>query len=72
MSLLADQRHQLENVFEGASLITIQCWYEGYINLAKRWTLEREKHNQGEKSEDEEPDSFSSWTRKQMIKQGIL
>ena len=72
MSLLADQQHQLENIFEGASLITIQHMYEGYINLAKRWTSERDKHNQEEKSEDEEADSLSSRTRKQMIKQGIL
>ena len=38
----------------------------------KRWTLERDKHNQEEKSEDDEPDSLSSRTRKQMIRQGIL
>ena len=72
MSLLADQQHQFENVFEGASLITIQCCYEGYINLAKRWTSARYKHNQEEKSEDEEPDTVSLRTRKQMIKQGNL
>ena len=36
------------------------------------WTSERDKHNQEEKSEDEEPDSESSRTRKQMIKQGIM
>ena len=72
MLLLADQQHQFEKVFEGASLITVQHRYEGYINLAKRWTSARDKHNQEEKSEDEEPDSVSSRTRKQMIKQGIL
>ena len=72
MSLLANQQHQFENVFEDASMITIQCRYEGYINLAKRWTSERDKHNQEEKSEDEEPDTVSSKTQKQMIKQGIL
>ena len=72
MSLLADQQHQFEKVFEGASLITVRCRYEGYINLVKRWTSARDKHNQEEKSEDEEPDSVSSKTRKQMIKQGIL
>ena len=57
MSLLADQQHQFKNVFEGASLITIRHWYEGYINLVKRWTSARDKHNQEEKSEDEEPNS---------------
>ena len=40
--------------------------------MAKRWTSERDKHNQEEKSEDEEPDAESSRTRKQMIKQGIM
>ena len=39
--------------------------------MAKRWTSERDKH-QEEKSEDEEPDAESSRTRKQMIEQGIL
>ena len=72
MSSLADQQHHSKNLFEGASLITIQQRYEGYLNLARRWTLEREKHNQEEKSEDEECDAASSWTTKQMIKHGIL
>ena len=72
MSLLANQKHQFENVFEGASMITIRCRYEGYINLGKRWTTERDKQNQEEKSEDEEPDTILSRTQKQMIKQGIL
>ena len=72
MSLLANQQHQFENVFGGASMITIRHRYEGYINLAKRWTSKRDKHNQEEKSEDEEPDTVSSRTWKQMIKQGIL
>ena len=36
MSLLADQQHQFEKEFEGASLITVWHRYEGYINLAKR------------------------------------
>ena len=40
--------------------------------MARRWTSEREKHNQEEKSEDEEHDAPSSWTMKQMIKHGIL
>ena len=40
--------------------------------MAKRWTSKRDKHNQEEKSEDEEPDPVSSRTQKQMIKQGIL
>ena len=40
--------------------------------MARRWTLEREKHNQEEKSEDEECDAPSSRTTKQMIKHGIL
>ena len=40
--------------------------------MARRWTLEREKHNQEEKFEDEEHDSPSLWTVKQMIKHGIL
>ena len=43
MSTLADQQHHSENVFEGASLITIRQRYEGYLNLARRWTLERER-----------------------------
>ena len=36
------------------------------------WTSERDKHYEEEKSEDEEPDSKLSRTRKQMIKQGIM
>ena len=40
--------------------------------MAKRWTSKRDKHNQEEKSEDEELDTVSSKTHKQMIKQGIL
>ena len=36
------------------------------------WTSERDKHSQEEKSEDEEPDSELTRTRKQMIKQGIM
>ena len=43
MSLLAIQQHEFADVFEGATMITIQCRYEGYINLAKRWTSERDK-----------------------------
>ena len=72
MSLLANQQHELSNVFDGATMITIRRRYEGYINLAKMWTSNRDKHNQEEKSEDEEPDAESSRTRKQMIKQGIM
>ena len=72
MLLLGNQQHELTNVFDGATMITIRRRYEGYLNLAKTWTSEREKHNQEEKSEDEEPDSESSRTRKQMIKQGIM
>ena len=72
MSLLANQQHEFAKVFDGATLITIRRRYEGYINLAKRWTSERDKHNQEEKSEDDEPDAESSRTRKQMTKQGIL
>ena len=72
MSLLGNQQHELLNVFDGATMITIRRRYEGYLNLAKMWTSERDKHNQEEKSEDEEPDSESSRTRKQMIKQGIM
>ena len=72
MSLLANQQHEFSNVFDGATMITIQRRYEGYINLAKMWTSERNKHNQEEKSEDEEPNAKSSRTRKQMIKQGIM
>ena len=72
MSLLANQQHEFMNVFDGATMITIKCRYEGYINLAKRWTSKRDKHNQAEKSEDEESDAKSSRTRKQMIKQGIM
>ena len=71
MSLLANQQHQFENVFEGVSMITIRCRYEGYINLAKRWTSKRDKQNPEEKSEDEELDTVSSRTHKQMIKQEI-
>ena len=55
MSLLANQQHEFANVFEGAAMITIQCRYEGYINLAKRWTSERDKNNQEEKSEMRNP-----------------
>ena len=40
--------------------------------MARRWTLEREKHNQEKKSEDEECDVPSLQTTKQMIKHGIL
>ena len=72
MSLLANQQHELLNMFDGATMITIQHRYKGYLNLAKMWTSERDKHNQEEKSEDEEPDAESSRTRKQMIKQGIM
>ena len=72
MSLSANQQHELSNVFDGATMIIIRCRYEGYLNLAKMWTSEREKHNQEEKSEDEEPNAESSRTRKQMIKQGIM
>ena len=72
MSLLANQQHEFANVFDGATMITIRHRYKGYINLAKRWTSERDKHNQEEKSEDEEPNTESSRTRKQMIKQGIM
>ena len=72
MSLLGNQQHELVNVFDGATMITIRRRYEGYMNLAKMWTSEREKHNQEEKSEDEEPDAESTRTRKQMIKQGIM
>ena len=72
MSLLGNQQHELANVFDGATMITIRRRYEGYMNLAKMWTSEREKHNQEEKSEDEEPDAESTRTRKQMIKQGIM
>ena len=72
MSLLGNQQHELANVFDGATMITIRRRYEGYLNFAKTWTSERDKHNQEEKSEDEEPDSELSRTRKQMIKQGIM
>ena len=72
MSLLGNQQHELANVFDGATMITIRRRYEGYLNLAKTWTSERDKHNQEEKSEDKEPDSELSRTRKQMIKQGIM
>ena len=72
MSLLANQQHELSNVFNGATMITIRRRYEGYINLAMMWTSKRDKHNQEEKSEDEEPDAESSRTTKQMIKQGIM
>ena len=72
MSLLANQQHELSNVFDGATMITIQHRYEGYLTLAKMWTSKRDKHNQEEKSEDKEPDAELSRTRKQMIKQGIM
>ena len=72
MLLLANQQHEFSNVFDGATMITIRRRYEGYIDLAKMWTSERDKHNQEEKSEDEEPDAESSRTRKQMIEQGIM
>ena len=72
MLLLANQQHELSNMFDGATMITIRRRYEGYLNLAKMWTSERDKHNQEEKSEDNEPDAESSRTRKQMIKQGVM
>ena len=70
--MLANQQHEFANVFDGATMITIRRRYKGYINLAKRWTSEKNKRNQEEKSEDEESDAESSRTRKQMIKQGIM
>ena len=74
MSLLANQQHELSNVFDGATMITIQHKYKGYLNLAKMCTStsERDKHDQEEISEDEEPNAESSRTRKQMIKRGIM
>ena len=35
MSLLGNQQHELANVFDGATMITIRRRYEGYLNLAK-------------------------------------
>ena len=42
MSLLGNQQHELANVFDGATMITIRHRYEGYLNLAKTWTSERQ------------------------------
>ena len=42
MLLLSNQQHELSNVFDGATMITIRRRYEGYLNLAKMWTSERQ------------------------------
>ena len=50
MSLLGNQQHELVNVFDGATMITIRRRYEGYLNLARhghpRETNTTKKRNQ--------------------------
>ena len=43
MLLLGNQQHELSNVFDGATMITIRRRYEGYLNLAKMWTSESQE-----------------------------
>ena len=60
-------------VFEGASVVTICKRYEQvYLHLGKTWMQEKEKRNQEEASEDEEMDTDTQHTTKQLIKQGIM
>ena len=60
-------------VFDGASVVTLRKQYEQvYLHLGKTWTQEKEKRNQEEASEDEEPETDNQRTLKQLIKQGIL
>ena len=60
-------------VFDGASVVTLRKRYEQvYLHLGKTWTQEKEKRNQEEASEDEEPETDNQRTTKQLIKQGIL
>ena len=60
-------------VFEGVSVITICKQYEQvYLYLGKIWTEDKEKRNQEEASEDEELDTDTQRTTKQLIKQGIM
>ena len=60
-------------VFKGVSVVTLHKRYEQvYYHLGKTWTQEKEQHNQEEASEDEEPDTDSQCTTKQLIKQGIM
>ena len=60
-------------VFEGVSVVTICKRYKQvYFHLGKTWTQEKEQRNQEEASEDEEPDTDTQRTTKQLIKQGIL
>ena len=60
-------------VFDGASVVTLRkCYEQVYLHLGKTWTQEKEKRNQEEASEDEEPETDNQRTTKQLIKQGIL
>ena len=60
-------------VFEGASVVTVHKQYEQvYLHLGKTWTQEKEQCNQEEVSEDEELDTDTQRTTKQLIKQGII
>ena len=60
-------------VFEGVSVVTIRKQYKQvYLHLGKTWMQEKEQHNQEEASEDEEPDTNTQCTTKQLSKQGIM
>ena len=60
-------------MFDGASVVTLRKRYEQvYLHLGKTWLQEKEKCNQEEASEDEEPDTDNQCTTKQLIKQGIM
>ena len=71
-NLLTEKREGV-CVFDGASVVTLRKHYEQvYLHLGKTWTQEKEKRNQEEASEDEEPETDNQRTMKQLIKQGIL
>ena len=71
-NLLTEKREGV-CVFDGASVVTLRKRYEQvYLHLGKTWTQEKEKRNQEEASEDEEPETDNQRTTKQLIKQGIL
>ena len=71
-NLLTEKREGV-CVFDGVSVVTLRKQYEQvYLHLGKTWTQEKEKRNQEEASEDEEPETDNQCTTKQLIKQGIL
>ena len=71
-NLLTEKREGV-CVFDGASVVTLHKRYKQvYLHLGKTWTQEKEKRNQEEASEDEEPDTDNQRTTKQLIKQGIV